>query len=79
MERISGAGPDDVPLGGFGARLTPETIEAQLAAMNASREVYIESLPEDVARLTSELAEIDQEQQQWRTDTISASVDTVIR
>ena len=79
VEAISDPEMESAQPGGFGVRLTPDTIDAQLSAIDASRQTYIETVPDDVARLTSELAGLDQEQLQGQTGTISASADIVIR
>ena len=35
--------------GGFGVRLTPDTLEAHLSATRANRAAYVESMPQDIA------------------------------
>jgi hypothetical protein len=59
LTRLFG-GPDapDVP-GDFGRALTPETIEADIAAMRAAHDAYDASFPLEVAHIRALVAETE--------------------
>ena len=55
LDRVLGAdgGPGDAPPTDFGRRLTPESLEPELAAIRAGHETYARAHPADVAQLAA--------------------------